>query len=69
MNPETSLKNENWLSLKQTMCYLQCGKTSVYNIAKKYNIKQSKLLTLPYFSKEDIDKVLNRNAIPMGMAA
>jgi hypothetical protein len=59
--------NKDWLSLKQTMAYLQCGKTTVYSIARKYNIRQSKLLSMPYFSKEDIDKVFEANAVQMGI--
>jgi hypothetical protein len=65
----TKQANPKWLSLKQTMEFLQCSKTSVYNIAKLYNIRQSKLSTLIYFSREDIERVLEQNAIAMGIAA
>lgn len=61
------VKSEKWLSLAQTMEYIQCSKTSVYNVAKRYNIRQSKFLSMPYFSKEDIDRAWEENAVPMGM--
>lgn len=63
------INNEQWLTITQTMHYIQCSsKATVYTIAKRYNIRQTKLLSMVYFSRDDIDRVMLENAVPMGIA-
>lgn len=69
MKNPTEQPISDWLTLEQTMHYLQCSKGSVYNAVKQYKIRQSKILTMSYFSKLDIDRKLEENAVQMGMAA
>jgi predicted DNA-binding transcriptional regulator AlpA len=62
--------NEQWLSIEQTMQYIQCkSKSTVYTMAKEYNIRQTKILSLVYFSRVDIDRTMEENAVAMGVAA
>lgn len=64
------IKNEKWLTISETKDYLKCkSKGTVYTIAKKYNVRQSKLLSMVYFSREDIDRALSENSVQMGISA
>lgn len=63
------ISNDKWLTVTQTMYYTQCkSKATVYTLAKKYNIRQTKLLSMVYFSREDIDRIMGDNAVQMGIA-
>lgn len=53
-----------WLTINEAKAYLKIkSKTTLYNLVKQYGIRQSRVLSLTYFSREDIDRMMNENAV------
>lgn len=56
--------NNQWLTIPEAMAYLRISsRTTLYRIMTHYPVRRSKILSLIYISREDLDNLLYQNVV------